>query len=382
MYGAPMSMVTYQDMLAPAVSDKTKKVYELVRVRIHDTQKPMPPPQITPLTAAQIGALDTWIDAGAPAGADPTCGAATTGAAGAGANQPAGDATGAAGAGATAAPSTDWPADCEMHYKFLANDGMGGKAQIGAGAETHPSFYFMPPWPANTQAVEYRSVNDNVKVLHHWILYAQDGAFLAGWAPGNMSGKVPSDVGIYMPSGSDQLRLDVHYNNLGGTTAEQDGSGVEVCVISTPSKLRPHTATTYGLTASATAPAHMMVTNTATCTVTTSMGPAHVIGQSPHMHKLGVHAKLEYKPSGGQSMVLQDAPFDFNNQLSYSITPDLVVSSGDTFTTSCTYNNTTDTTVTFGQNTENEMCFNFIMVWPKGGFTCPGMGGLGGLSPH
>jgi hypothetical protein len=268
-----------------------------------------------------------------------------------------------------------------MHYKFLANSN-GGKAMIAAGAEVHPSFYFTPPWPAGTQAVEFRAVIDNVQVLHHWILYAQDGAFLAGWAPGNNAGKVPSDVGIYLPSGTDQLRLDVHYNNVGGTTAQMDASGLELCVISTASKLRPHTATTYGLTASATAPAHMMVTNSSTCTVSTSMGPVHVTGQSPHMHKLGVHAKLEYKPASGQSMVLQDAAFDFNNQLAYTLSPDLVVSSGDTFTTSCTYNNTTDATVMFGQNTENEMCFNFIMYWPKGGFTCPEAGGLGGLTPH
>jgi hypothetical protein len=26
--------------------------------------------------------------------------------------------------------------------------------------------------------------------------------------------------------------------------------------------------------------------------------------------------------------------------------------------------------VTFGENTENEMCFNFILVYPKGGFSC------------
>ena len=41
--GAPMSLKTYADLMAPAVSDKTKQVYQLVGVRVHDKAKPMPP---------------------------------------------------------------------------------------------------------------------------------------------------------------------------------------------------------------------------------------------------------------------------------------------------------------------------------------------------
>src|SRR5512140_3185561 len=40
-YGAPMALVTYQDLLRPAVSDKSRKVYELVGQRIHDKVHPM-----------------------------------------------------------------------------------------------------------------------------------------------------------------------------------------------------------------------------------------------------------------------------------------------------------------------------------------------------
>jgi hypothetical protein len=55
-----------------------------------------------------------------------------------------------------------------------------------------------------------------------------------------------------------------------------------------------------------------------------------------------------------------------------------MVMPGDTLTTTCVYNNTTDNTVTFGENTENEMCFNFVTAWPLNQLVSSG-GGLGGL---
>lgn len=292
-------------------------------------------------------------------------------------------ASGSAGSAATTNPSSgvevsgsagsnDWPADCEQHYRFLANTNGTGKYSVPAGTQQHPQFFFTPTWSGNVQALKFKPITDNDRVLHHWIMYSgTDGAFLSGWAPGNDGGgDLPPDVGMYVPSGSGAtLRLDVHYNNVGGTAAEQDASGVEVCIVSTPSKLRPNTATVQGLTASATVGAHMMVDNTATCRVTASMGPVHLLSNSPHMHKLGVYAKLVLTQAG-QQMVLHDAPFSFDEQRIYPFRPDVVVNTGDSFATTCSYNNTTDQTVRFGQNTENEMCFNFVLYYPKGGFSC------------
>src|SRR5689334_8025993 len=59
-YGAPMSLVTYQDLTRAAVTDKSRKVYQLVEDRIHDTAKPMPQPPNPPLTDADKKVLDDW----------------------------------------------------------------------------------------------------------------------------------------------------------------------------------------------------------------------------------------------------------------------------------------------------------------------------------
>jgi hypothetical protein len=87
------------------------------------------------------------------------------------------------------------------------------------------------------------------------------------------------------------------------------------------------------------------------------------------MHQTGVHAKLVLNRKNGTQEILHDKPFAFADQQAYPI--DVIVNDGDTFTTTCTYNNTTNGIVTFGPNTENEMCYNFVTAYPAGGLSGP-----------
>jgi mono/diheme cytochrome c family protein len=85
--GAPMSLVTYADLLAPAKSNPSTRVVDLCLTRIHDTALPMPPSPPAP-SASEVMALSNWIAAGTPMGscgssaadplsAAPTCTSAT-----------------------------------------------------------------------------------------------------------------------------------------------------------------------------------------------------------------------------------------------------------------------------------------------------------------
>ena len=56
-YGAPMPLVTLADLHAPAMSDSTRNVYELVAERIADDVKPMPQPPNARLSAADRATL-------------------------------------------------------------------------------------------------------------------------------------------------------------------------------------------------------------------------------------------------------------------------------------------------------------------------------------
>ncbi|MCA9651619.1 MAG: hypothetical protein H6712_17520 [Myxococcales bacterium] len=62
---------------------------------------------------------------------------------------------------------------------------------------------------------------------------------------------------------------------------------------------------------------------------------------------------------------LTEVPFyDFNNQAFYANDPPVQIMPGDAIRTTCTYDNPHDFPVHFGEATEDEMCFNFVMAYP------------------
>lgn len=356
-FGAPMSLVSFEDLQEPSLSDATQPVSARVRARIHDAQRPMPPGG---MAAADVAVLDAWLDGGGAAGPDPTC------------------------AGLAPAPlpadaaEFEWPDDCEEFFTLTTSSrtNPGERYVVPAGSEEHPQFIFDAPWGNDdVQVLAHRPITDNSRILHHWILYENStglfggglgGKFLVGWAPGSQgSTGMPDDVGMYMPGGADKLRLDVHYYNLGNTAAEQDSSGVELCITRTP---RPNTATVSGLTGNATARVGRS-DNVTSCTVNlTGVDHVTLLSVSPHMHKLGVHAKLELTRAG-QKTALHDAAFDFEDQRIYEL-PEIEIRDGDVLTTTCSYENDTGRTVSFGQDSDDEMCFNFVTYYPMGAFQC------------
>ena len=345
--GAPMSLLTYADLTAAAPVTKGKKVYEVVSTRTHATSKPMPPNGA--LAASDLAPVDAWIAAGAPAPDDATCG----------------------GAGPVPATSDqDWPpAGCDKSYKVLA-----GPVTVPAGQETHPQFVSDAPWgDEKVQAIMFRPVSDNLKVLHHWILNSQGGTstFVSGWAPGQdntLRKPLPPDVGVYLPSGKQVLRMDMHYNNLQGTKAETDNSGVEICVTHA---LRKNAATTFmnfvGLPFIAPGAETDIV---GTCNVVVTQ-PVFLMSESPHAHKLATHMKLEHIRAG-KSTILHDAPFAFDAQISNALPAPFELKTGDQVITTCHFKNDTNNLVTFGEDTGNEMCFNFATYYPMGALSCSG----------
>src|SRR5690606_38926995 len=64
----------------------------------------------------------------------------------------------------------EWPEDCEEIYSIRS--GMGDQPHtVRAGTETHPQFYFDAPWGDDpVQALAFKPITDNKKVMHHWIL--------------------------------------------------------------------------------------------------------------------------------------------------------------------------------------------------------------------
>jgi hypothetical protein len=368
--GSPkeMPLLTAADFSAEAPISKGKKVYEAVATRTHDAADPMPPR--AKLTTEELAALDAFVAAKAPAGDNPTCDGAAPGDAG-------------------TPPAEAWPpAECDEIYKITSHGATKDDPyMVPPGQEIHPQVYWDAPWGnEKVQAIAFHPVTDNMSVLHHWILYSAQGAFLTGWAPGDDERTAyPSDIGMNMPTGARSLRLDMHYFNLEGKEAQPDNSGLEVCVVK-GNKLRPKAAAvTMALTSlgPVLAPAGAKDKPiTGTCNVQTTQ-PVHLMTASPHAHTYATHMKFSVKKKDGTTIVMHDGPFKFGEQQSYNLDPDVVVETGDTIYTTCSYTNNTTRNITFGESTGNEMCFNFASYWPAGAFSCafgfPGLGGFGGL---
>jgi hypothetical protein len=354
--GAPMPLVTYQDFLAPGVTNPQRKVYELVQERVHDQARPMPPAPAQ-LSAAELTGIDAWVSGGALEAAKTCPEAAPT--------------TTTTPPGTLTEGEFQWPADCEERHTFVAHDADDKTKpyMVPANTEEHPAFMFDPPWgDDDVQMLASRPITDNAKVVHHWILWdATQGSSLAGWAPGGIPDDLPSDVGLYMPKGQGALTLDLHYYNLNGGEPQPDSSGLEVCI---SRKLRPKTAANTGLNGSAVVKAMSSASTPVMCQVTTTE-EVRFLGINPHMHQLGTHAKLELT-RGGMTSVIWDAPFKFTEQAMRPL-DNIPIMTGDVLTTTCTHVNDRPTDVQWGESTDDEMCINWVRYYPKGAFTCKRM---------
>ncbi|MET0343526.1 MAG: hypothetical protein ABW252_21120 [Polyangiales bacterium] len=278
------------------------------------------------------------------------------------------------------------PGQCDEVYefRFFGAGGPGTPYLVQPGGEYHPTVQFDAPWgDTPTHAVEYKPLIDNKKVTHHYIFSAGTMGWLDAWAPGNEDPPLPADVGMDLPRGKRALSLNMHYYNLTGTDAQPDRSGIAVCVVQ-GAHLRPKPAAVHGFGAvgfpmvPANKKGHVL---TSTCKATVKE-PVTLFSLGLHSHKLGRHMKFSVTKADGRVITLHDQSFAFEEQAQLPVEPGYVIENGDSFTLSCTYDNETNKNVGFGENTDNEMCFNFANYYPKGALNCGPFGAIssGGAS--
>jgi hypothetical protein len=154
-----------------------------------------------------------------------------------------------------------------------------------------------------------------------------------------------------VPGGS-VFQLETHYNNLSSAPVP-DASGVEVCVTSTvPEHVAGLSYVGADVINGTSATGH--------CTPE-SQQPIHLVLGLPHMHKKGVHMKVDLTRAAGGVETIHDLPFDFEYQRSYVLN-NVVVQPGDKLSTTCSYAEP----ARFGKGTSDEMCYFFSVHWPAG----------------
>lgn len=337
----------------------------------------MPPAPGVRLTTDEIAVLQSWSDAGSPAG-EAVCGSSAG---------DAGTTPVAFGAGDVVPP----PDDCEQTFTLTAHDGttptdtskFTTSATPALEGNQYHCFYFDPPYGDDQVMYWFDSVLDNIGVLHHWILYgtenkthesgtsagcnaAEPGAsFIAGWAPGGTNGAASGNVALQLPTGPKAgLILEVHYFNNTGN-AQKDASGLRFCTGKASGREHLAAVHTLGSEGICVQPGERTDVSSE-CKPRTDMGESHITGVWPHMHKSARHMKVSIKRADGSVDVIHDAPFDFNAQIYYPMTEDVVLHAGDTVETVCSYENDTTSPIHYGERTQDEMCYAFTSAWPAG----------------
>ncbi|MET0282860.1 MAG: hypothetical protein ABW352_00250, partial [Polyangiales bacterium] len=364
---APMSLLDADDFA------ETTPANVKARITQDEPTGHMPPVTSDQPSAEELAKIVAWLDKGAKGTSD-KCTDVPKG------NTDAGTGT---GSDASAPPPFEAPGDEELEcFTMTAHNGdFKTPYNVGAARDAYFNFTFAAPWKGTVYGITIGPVIDNMKAIHHWLLFQDDlpgvpggaqgsigahpaGQLLYGWAPGGESldfRKSGVDVGLELPGDGQTYTMEYHYNS--DDFGAKDASGVKICVH------HRKTANIAGL--SWLGNDNLLVPATqwsGTCKPTTDKD-IHIVALIPHMHQQGVHMKGTITRKDGKKEILHDEPFDFDYQKLY--TKDVTLHPGESIFTECTFAQP----MTFGESTQAEMCYLFTMAYPKGALAAPDVWG-------
>jgi dopamine beta-monooxygenase len=239
---------------------------------------------------------------------------------------------------------------------------------------------------------------DNSNVLHHMFVYlcppgvvstdgdrVGEGQYscdgiengcerIAGWAVGPHETCEPPNVGQRRDLTSTTeliIKIEAHYDNTSGQS-QLDQSGMKIHLTPT---LRPLESSVF-MTGMVTVNKNFLIppgqTNfelsniCPTAIMDNLQHPIYVYSFYPHMHLYGRTLKTDLYRCGQKiAEVGRIDSYEFDNQQSYILPKPIKVLPGDALVTTCTYNSTsTNVTIYGGEETVDEMCLNFMGVYP------------------
>jgi hypothetical protein len=269
-----------------------------------------------------------------------------------------------AACGTDAATGDDMPPDAGDGYALLVK----GDWQLAAGTED----YRCVRLTVNSD-IYVKSIRPIAPIgTHHTVLMLGDPDAMDGnvecssslikpaiYASGVGTQQLdfPDGVALHIRPGQ-QLLLNLHLFNA-SDAALSGTSGIEFLPANASDVVHEAGVALAGKTDGLTVPIGPS-TQTGTCT---TPGGLTAFAMAPHMHLLGTHMTVTLNHAG-TTQTLLDVPYTFDNQLFHSLTPQVVTAAGDQIQVACSYMNTTNNVVTFGESTTNEMCFAMTYVYP------------------
>ncbi|MBX3234217.1 MAG: hypothetical protein KIT84_40390 [Labilithrix sp.] len=346
-YGASTSLVTLDDLKKEF---NGKKVSDLVAARVANEDRPMPPITAPALSDDEKKTLSSWIDGGLAAGKEASC---------------------------EAAQKSDVPKlGCKADMKLVAKSPYK-MAQDGPTDE-YVCFGVDVTTDKKKHIVGFGPLVDNKKILHHILVLEADKSvspdpqpctpfqakwkLITGWAPGGTAFELPAEAGMPINPGTTHYVVQLHYNNATNLAGQEDLSGFDLC---TTEDLRPNDAGVLAFgSVKIDVPPRAEQAVTCDYKLDERFDGATFFGANPHMHKAGmsIGTKRLKGGTGPEEDVFSQERFDFENQANHEI--DVKVSAGDVFRSTCVFKNPGDQTIKFGENTADEMCFNFLTYYP------------------
>lgn len=348
-YGAPRPLLSYEDLMAPSVTEPNKSMHVLARERMREEGGRMPPPPNAAVSDADLAIWDAWVAAGAPRGPE-ACHSEVK-------------------------PDPDLDVDCTPDISLRPPS----KFTMPKEVADEYVCYGVDVTPEQARHIfAMRPVVDNHSILHHVLLFESPRAFsttptpcssggsidwriVYGWAPGGTSIVLPPEAGMRL-EGTTHYVVQLHYNNVQALEGQQDGSGFELC---STTQLRPNDADVIAFgTNSIELPPGSERSYDCRFSIPSQLGGGvRFIAAMPHMHQLGSKITT-YVEKGEQSFDLGTVD-DWNFQTQYWQPLSVDVNAGDTVRTRCTWQNRGSSTVSFGEDTADEMCYSFSMYYPR-----------------
>jgi hypothetical protein len=184
-----------------------------------------------------------------------------------------------------------------------------------------------------------------------------NSSMIFGSGVGDIEYHFPAGVGVKIPAGQ-QLLLNLHLFNIADAPLTGT-SGSEAIMVAASAIENEAESLLMGRTFGLTIPTGESTQN-GSCTFDQDHT---LLTVGPHMHQLGTHMRVDAIRAAGDIMV-HDAAYDFQDQKLYVLEP-ISVKTGDKITVACSYTNDTGGTVSFGDSSEEEMCFAIMYLYPK-----------------
>lgn len=355
-FGAAMPLVDRDDLLAEpkgTAKGSFATVGEAVLARLDEGS--MPPSPNLPLDDAKKAVLRSYIEAGAP-------------------ESQAACSDGGGGQGG----SYELPCTPDVILKPIAPYEMPQST-----VDEYVCFGVEAPSDIARHITAIAPQIDNETIIHHILLLQAPEAVTAqgepcdfvnldwkliyAWGPGTPPMVLPEEAGFPIgPSEPGHFVLQMHYSNIQGLSGQKDQTAMGLC---TTDQLRPNDADVMAFGGT-----DIQIGPNGTTTLACDMPipalvdpyfPVTIFQAWPHMHQLGRAMDSYITKAGGEVINMANVPnYEFEYQVTYPV-PQVQLDTGDTFTTKCTWENTTGQQVSFGEETQDEMCFNFVSYYPR-----------------